>query len=155
MLSVGLCVSSRCGSSEVDGSSTTTAEPTPVICSPANVVSGLDGVGVAVADSAVVTAAVSVSLDGEAGTGDVRWSTILDTCRPITRVALMSTADHGLSASLGLSAAGVGFSSVVCLSVVVVCVLCFSVVRVDGRSVVVLLVVGRSVVGLSVGCCCG
>jgi len=112
----------------VDGSSTTTAEPTPVTCSPADVVSGRAAV-VADVDSAVVlmlvlavlvvaavvvvvvvgaaeeAAAVgSLTPIGEEGTtGEVKWSTSFDTWIPITRVALISIADHGLSVVVGFS----------------------------------------------------
>jgi len=110
----------------VDGSSTTTAEPTPVTCSPADVVSGRAAVVVDVDSAAVLVlvllvvvvvvvvvivgaaaeAAVVGSLTpiGEEGTtGEVKWSTSFDTWIPITRVALMSIADHGLSVVVGFS----------------------------------------------------
>jgi len=114
----------------VDGSSTTTAEPTPVTCSPADVVSGRVAV-IADVDSAAVLALVlavlvvdvvvvvvvvvgaaeeeaaavgSLTPMGEEGTtGEVKWSTSFDTWIPITRVALISIADHGLSVVVGFS----------------------------------------------------
>lgn len=116
----------------MDGSSTTTAEPTPVTCSPVDVVSGRAAVVVDV-DSAVVlvpvlavlevlvvevvvvvvvvgvaeeaaSAVESLTPKGEEGTtGEVKWSTSFDTWIPITRVALISIADHGLSVVVGFS----------------------------------------------------
>lgn len=129
LLSVGLCDSSRCGSSEVDGSSTTTAEPTPVISSPVVVISGRPAVVVVIVAAVVAVAAVAAVVDGvvvtfsllgtytgDARTGEVKWSTILDTCVPIiTRVALISGC--GFSALLGFSVV-LGLSVVVDISVV-------------------------------------
>jgi len=126
LLSVGLCMSSRCGSSEVDGSSTTTAEPTPVMCSPAKVVS--DFSDVEIADCVVVIVitsedplCLSSTTGSDTDTGEVKWSTTLETCTPSTRVALMSICgdEYGFSTVVGLPVVVVVVVEVV-FSVVVV-----------------------------------